>query len=563
MSTSNFNYIRSDITVIELKAALKFDNRDVNRVDSDGNNALLYAIKHNCSDDVLLYLISIIAYINAVDNNKDNAFFLLLTHKRGNTSIFTAISGKKYNINQPNKNGELPLFVAINSACSDECIKFLIANINQGGFLNATGEHALFLAMEKKLHDEVIEYMIYKMDNVNITNSSGDTAIIYAIKNGVSMDTISYLIEKSEDVDVLDSNGNTALIYAIKNGMVKHVNMLLDNGADVNKSGTNGDTPLFCAINAETNGAQIINLLMEYYADVNFKNSANDTPLIYVAKLSKPEYISKLLENDSIDACVKDTDGNTALYYAIKQEFPGQNINELIEKIKGCPEKTTDTSLLYAIETDISLDTIHSLIDNSIGISATPKDGNDTVLIKLIKKLIENIDKYTESEYQKSLTLFDKVVAKLIADPKQITTNDKFTITQIIKEKGNSLKLTDKTKELLDKLNNILKTISLNPTSVLPKEEPLYYGQFQPVLNNEGVKLNPPSVVNIVPQRPKSATTKRTKPSWNSDTNIKPNPNTYRNLTVGGKSRNKKRVRKNATRRRNKRSLKSSHKRRK
>src|ERR1044071_4480718 len=68
-----------------------------------------------------------------------------------------------------------------------------------------------------------------------------------------------------------------ALNRATVNGHLEVVKLLVENGADVNGRGKNGNTPLYCAI--ENLDPELIKYLLKHGANVNAPDEAGVTPL--------------------------------------------------------------------------------------------------------------------------------------------------------------------------------------------------------------------------------------------------------------------------------------------
>jgi uncharacterized protein len=103
--------------------------------------------------------------------------------------------------------------------------------------------------------------------NAKAANRFKATPMFLAATNG-SAAMISRLLAAGEDPNaVISEEGDTALMMAARAGNVDALKVLLDRGADVNKSNLRGQTPLMWAV-AEKN-APAAQFLAEHKADVN------------------------------------------------------------------------------------------------------------------------------------------------------------------------------------------------------------------------------------------------------------------------------------------------------
>lgn len=99
-------------------------------------------------------------------------------------------------------------------------------------------------------------------------------------------------------VDDTDDYGDTALVLAIRGGHAGAVKLLLQNGADVNKTTEDGKTPLYLATQAPANSGRIVQLLLEHKAKVDEEVSqSGDTPLIAAVRQgNSPEAVKVLVD---------------------------------------------------------------------------------------------------------------------------------------------------------------------------------------------------------------------------------------------------------------------------
>ncbi|KLI29725.1 ankyrin repeat domain-containing protein, partial [Brachyspira hyodysenteriae] len=112
------------------------------------------------------------------------------------------------------------------------------------------------------------------------------------------------------------------------------VKFLLEKGADANtvceienEDMVISPTPL---MNAAYNGnINIINMLLENGADINYTTDFGTTPLMMAASFNHFEAVKVLLENNA-DTSITDEDGRTALDWAKLENF--EDIVELLEE---------------------------------------------------------------------------------------------------------------------------------------------------------------------------------------------------------------------------------------
>jgi len=109
-----------------------------------------------------------------------------------------------------------------------------------------------------------------------------------------NLDKVKDALNAGAEVNV-PNNGRskyTALSFAIMKGHIKIVELLIDNGANVNTVDNKGNTVLHLA---STNG-QIVQLLIDKGADVNAKNNNGETALLRAFKKRHIETMEETME---------------------------------------------------------------------------------------------------------------------------------------------------------------------------------------------------------------------------------------------------------------------------
>jgi ankyrin repeat protein len=107
---------------------------------------------------------------------------------------------------------------------------------------------------------------------------------------------------------------DAALVQAAASGHVEGVEILLDNGIDVNQRGPGETTALIEAVDGER--VEVIELLLDRGANVNAVNSRNVTAVMIASAQGNVGILSSLLDRGA-DANAVGPDGTTALIQAI------------------------------------------------------------------------------------------------------------------------------------------------------------------------------------------------------------------------------------------------------
>lgn len=95
-------------------------------------------------------------------------------------------------------------------------------------------------------------------------------------------DMVQLLVENGADVNAMDNSGVTPLFWAAGAGMIDTVKFLIEKGADVNARAEGGVTPLFVA--AEEGMIETVKILIENGSNINVKADNGKTPLSVAVK---------------------------------------------------------------------------------------------------------------------------------------------------------------------------------------------------------------------------------------------------------------------------------------
>ena len=225
-----------------------------------------------------------------------------------------------------------PLIQAIKYKQTD-IINYLLEN---NADINFKEELTGFTPLMASFHDITItELLIEKGADIEARNVDGINALVYAVSlNDEEM--VKFLLEKGADANTVCEIENehiymppTPLMNAVYNGNTNIINMLLENGADINYT-TDEMTPLiYAAYKGNTN---IINTLLENGVDINYTNYYGMTALMYAASYNQFEAVKILLENNA-DTSITDEDGRTALDMAKSKDNRKYN-NDIVKLLE-------------------------------------------------------------------------------------------------------------------------------------------------------------------------------------------------------------------------------------
>ncbi|KAJ8598511.1 hypothetical protein CTAYLR_001380 [Chrysophaeum taylorii] len=123
------------------------------------------------------------------------------------------------------------------------------------------------------------------------------------------------LVEHGADVNKVGDDGSSPLHFASLNGRVEVARVLVEHGADVNKVGDDGSSPLHFA--SWTGFFDVVRILVERGADVNLANKYGHSPLHIASSTGIFDVVRTLLE-DGDDVNLADEEPPPAFYDVVR-----------------------------------------------------------------------------------------------------------------------------------------------------------------------------------------------------------------------------------------------------
>ena len=141
------------------------------------------------------------------------------------------------------------------------------------------------------------------------------TALHSAVEHN-QLDVIQVLIENGADINAETSNGTTPLIAAARAGNENVIKLLHSYKVALDHRTQSGNTALGLAAYSVPIRPNIVRLLMELGANPNISDNSGRTPLHWVAQDANVEMVSLLISNPKTLLSEIDNFGWTPLYYA-------------------------------------------------------------------------------------------------------------------------------------------------------------------------------------------------------------------------------------------------------
>ena len=333
---------------VELVRELIKKGADLEKTDSDGDNALLFAI-FNYEDqpqknlEIIKLLIDAGAKVN-LDENSFEPLTAAISCADFKVVKLLVEAGAKISEGTENFHYQNSLNQALKCSKNPELAKYFL---NLG--LKVIPRH-FQTAAEYQKDVEVIKLLIDKGCNVNQIGANGTTPLIEAIKN---YEIVKFLLEQGAEPNLSKQFGMSALMYAIRDAEPKTVELLIKYGAEVNDRASDRDnwTPLMYAarycqktktlelllnagaeINAteyygwtalmlaaaNSNKPQTVQLLIKRGADLNAVCRAGKTALIHCCESMGNTKVIKALLEAGAEVNIQDNDENTAFDMAVK-----------------------------------------------------------------------------------------------------------------------------------------------------------------------------------------------------------------------------------------------------
>ncbi|KGO63933.1 Mg2+ transporter protein, CorA-like/Zinc transport protein ZntB [Penicillium italicum] len=223
----------------------------------------------------------------------------------------------------------------------------------------------------------------YKQDAsfFNKRNIMGQIALVVAANEGQS-NVVDFLVEVAARASHRESYGEdekfAVLTYAVSKGRLKHIEGILSQSRElVKRRDESGDVPLFIAI--KNIQQDVVSHLLTVNDDFSIKDGQGSTLLHCATKSGLQEIMKRLLERNSDLIDEKDTNGETALVIAIRNN--DDNLISLLLENKASVDirdRFGDTVLHSACRWS-SLGTVQKLLKRGAEPTTTGAD-NETAL---------------------------------------------------------------------------------------------------------------------------------------------------------------------------------------
>lgn len=278
-----------------------------------------------------------------------------------------------------------------------------------------------------------LDDLLAKLDNIK-DEVADQTLLSYAMEEGADLWIIKKLIDAGLDVHYKNNSDLSLLHEAVRNNRIKgekslaYVNLLIEEGLDVNAMNVVDETPLIYAI--DYNKQDLIEILLQNGADPNHRDKSGESAF-FKAVVHKGDFklYQKLREYASPEFDEPNKDGVTLLFDFIRRIHRiDQDTITFLKELIGDGADVQQPAIWYgngktpleeAVEKKFEV--LLAIIDlDIIDINATDEDGN-TLLHKVCAFNVNYDKEVAKDTYRKAKLLIEKGVDVNLINSKEQT----------------------------------------------------------------------------------------------------------------------------------------------
>ena len=305
-----------------VKILLNSTKCDPNIQDVQGNTALHLSIHQKLASDIEPFLMCDKVDVNIQNRHGDTPLHVALIQGASPHVIRTLTHHEKCNVCIVNNKGMTPLHISLNTR------EIAIAKIIATKYSRKDREKMEIEVTSDVLHKVVFENctalvqaLHFQSEKVHLNLGFNETALHVACKEGYC-DIIEILLDKGADVQAVNDSKCTPIHIVCRDLRLDCLKVLLGNKkCDLNQQNANGDTALHIVckmVNTDAIYLDMIQILLENGADVQAVDSNGDAPIHIVCKGLRLDCLKALLQSKGRDPNQQNADGDTALHIVCK-----------------------------------------------------------------------------------------------------------------------------------------------------------------------------------------------------------------------------------------------------
>ncbi|MBX9936603.1 MAG: ankyrin repeat domain-containing protein [Burkholderiaceae bacterium] len=181
------------------------------------------------------------------------------------------------------------------------------------------GAHDEFFRAIHRDDADTLQTLLRRGMDPNTRNNKGQTGMVLALQLG-SLHAFAALVAAPRvNVEVRNVHGESPLMMAALQGHIDAARLLIERGADVNKTGW---TPLhYAASKDQPAQEQMVALLLEHHAYIDAASPNDTTPLMMAAQYGSMAVLHLLLD-EGADPLLKNQLGLRAVDFAARGQRP-------------------------------------------------------------------------------------------------------------------------------------------------------------------------------------------------------------------------------------------------
>lgn len=334
---------------------------------------LLIAVKNNELQLVKSFIENGASIIDEKDNQNKDFLDYVIEFQKNDLNNYIEILPSDY-WNTKDNDGNLPITRLIQYSNSYTAIRFALEKTNYIEEKNNKGKTILMYAAQYNIDVRILKMILDSLVNINEKNNNEWTAVMYAARYNPNPTIVSDLLLRGADrspnsvgltltmlascnpnpgvllkilselneIDHSTDKGKTALMYACENQQsAEHVNLLINNNANINSTDYEGKTALMYALENYT-APDIVYLLIAAGADCSVEDKRGKTISDYLQQnvnLKKSE-LNKIIGMSQNNG-KRDTE-NSSEEVADKEIIESETEGEHVNSVEEIPDEKID-----------------------------------------------------------------------------------------------------------------------------------------------------------------------------------------------------------------------------
>ncbi len=202
-----------------------------------------------------------------------------------------------------------------------EVLQYLVAKGADFHKATSGGENPLTIAAEHN-HANIVTFLLDKGEDINYKESNyGKSALHHAAEHN-NVGLIKKLLKRKADISLRDKKNNTPFTSAVFYNKTDAIEFLLKKGADANEKGQYGQPAIVLAVQSAESmqydisekNKKTVDILLQNGANINAQDSDGNTCLIHAAQDGNYAMVQYLLKKGA-NPGIQNNNGYTYQYF--------------------------------------------------------------------------------------------------------------------------------------------------------------------------------------------------------------------------------------------------------